>query len=161
MLSLGAWRMGLGCSGEILPSPPSSTTTRQRRFQAVQTPCQRAQGQNNPWGSPSLRHVLYVIGIVCLCNSVETKVLQYLSLARSPIYRSRTRGSRIDPIPGCNLATHICCFIPGIDIIIALSIIGVHFVDSWHRLDSFVRDNTSGHKHIVIRYIRPVRTSLE
>ena len=24
MLSLGAWRMGLGCSGKILPSPPSS-----------------------------------------------------------------------------------------------------------------------------------------
>jgi hypothetical protein len=24
MLSLGAWRMGLGCSGEILPSSPSS-----------------------------------------------------------------------------------------------------------------------------------------
>ena len=24
MISLGAWRMGLGCSGKILPSPPSS-----------------------------------------------------------------------------------------------------------------------------------------
>ena len=25
MISLGAWRMGLGCSGKILPSPPSPT----------------------------------------------------------------------------------------------------------------------------------------
>ena len=28
MISLGAWRMGLGCSGEILPSPPPSSPTR-------------------------------------------------------------------------------------------------------------------------------------
>ena len=29
MISLGAWRMGLGCSGKILPSPsPSSSPTR-------------------------------------------------------------------------------------------------------------------------------------
>ena len=26
MLSLGAWRMGLGCSGEILPSSPSPSS---------------------------------------------------------------------------------------------------------------------------------------
>merc|ERR1711927_117436 len=25
MISLGAWRMGLGCSGKILPSPPPSS----------------------------------------------------------------------------------------------------------------------------------------
>ena len=35
MISLGAWRMGLGCSGEILPSPSTPPTSLAAPFQTI------------------------------------------------------------------------------------------------------------------------------
>ena len=49
MISLGAWRMGLECSGKILPSPPPSSPTRggggEEEFEGAKPP-QDSQGQH-------------------------------------------------------------------------------------------------------------------
>ena len=76
MLSLGAWRMGLGCSGKILPSssPPSSSPAFFRHILAT---------QSNFWSFPMTNDIL---GHFVFRRSLFDSILELCRTRRKRLY---------------------------------------------------------------------------